>query len=211
MAVYRIKKEADQEKQIFTGEEYWQISPLEEDLPYLDMKEIAELNLLAEDMPIPKAKMGFWGQAIMSIVFLLITFALLIGMSGIYFRQPLPDLGFLSQSSQLQEDPLLQKAAQSVVRVEMAQSHGSGFNIAADGLIITNHHVLEGVGNINIRFADGSLFTDCPWQAVEGFDLAVIDIKGHDLPFLPMAELFPKVDDPIFFIGNPLDFNFVFS
>jgi S1-C subfamily serine protease len=44
----------------------------------------------------------------------------------------------------------------AVVNLSFGGGTGSGFVISRDGLIVTNHHVIENMSQINISFADGS-------------------------------------------------------
>lgn len=62
-------------------------------------------------------------------------------------------------------------------------SLGAGFVIDPSGLIVTNHHVIEGADNIYVNFTDGS-------------KLKVIEILGHD-PETDLALLQVKPDEPL--------------
>ena len=67
---------------------------------------------------------------------------------------------------------------------------GSGFVMTSDGLIVTNHHVIDGGDSFDVLFSDGTvlgvkeiLFSD------EKRDLAVLRVSsgGRELPFLDLA------------------------
>ena len=82
---------------------------------------------------------------------------------------------------------------------------GSGFIIAADGLVVTNHHVIDGADEIEVVFDDG---TRIPAK-LKGFDsktdLALLEIKaGRDLPFVKFGDSeSARVGDWVIAIGNP--------
>ena len=60
---------------------------------------------------------------------------------------------------------------------------GSGVIISADGLIITNNHVVEGANTITVTTKDG---TEYPAELIgtdSESDIAVIKIDATDLPF----------------------------
>ena len=66
---------------------------------------------------------------------------------------------------------------------------GSGFIISADGLVVTNQHVVEGAGSIEV-FIDGE---DQPLNArilgvSECNDLAVLDLEGDGYPYFEWFE-----------------------
>ena len=81
---------------------------------------------------------------------------------------------------------------------------GSGFIISADGLILTNHHVVEGADEIKVRLTDNREFTGKVLGADAKTDIAVVKIDAKDLPYLTMGnsdEL--KVGEWVAAIGSP--------
>jgi cytochrome c-type biogenesis protein CcmH/NrfG len=65
---------------------------------------------------------------------------------------------------------------------------GTGFLVSSDGKLITNHHVIENAASVVAKAENGGLFT------IEGVladdptnDLALLKLKGKDLPFLPLG------------------------
>jgi serine protease Do len=84
-------------------------------------------------------------------------------------------------------------------------SLGTGFIISADGFIVTNNHVVDGVDTIDVIFSDGS---QAPAQIVgqdPKTDLALIRVEGRtDLHALPLGDsdaILPG--DWVVAIGNP--------
>lgn len=102
---------------------------------------------------------------------------------------------------------------EAVVVIEGNGGNGSGFNISEDGLIITNRHVVEDSGIITIRFGgeNEAVFTTREWVEVADVDMAIIDIDGNDLPYLKLNEAYPRSEDEIVFIGNPLGYDWTIS
>lgn len=81
---------------------------------------------------------------------------------------------------------------------------GSGFIISADGLILTNHHVVDGADEIKVRLTDNREFSGKVLGSDAKTDIAVVKIDAKDLPFLTMGnsdEL--KVGEWVAAIGSP--------
>lgn len=96
-------------------------------------------------------------------------------------------------------------AAQSVVRLETRTAEGSGF-IAADGLIATNAHVIEGATSVTVQLADGSHVYGSVTAVSQTLDLALVRVVGSSLP--PVLQWRPTgtVDsgETAFAVGFPL-------
>lgn len=83
---------------------------------------------------------------------------------------------------------------------------GSGFFISADGVVVTNNHVVEGADEITIRNKDGDEFKADLIGADKGTDIAVLRVrdKGKSFPFVAFdrqANL--RVGDWVVAVGNP--------
>ncbi len=87
-------------------------------------------------------------------------------------------------------------------------SLGSGFVISADGLIITNNHVIENADEIDINFHDGRVLTAELIGRDADTDLAVLKVKSPTpLPFVDLADSDKaEVGDWVIAIGNPFGF-----
>ncbi len=90
----------------------------------------------------------------------------------------------------------------------MGQATGSGFVIRSDGYILTNHHVVAGVGGtptITVDFANG---TSVPGHVVgsnSAYDLAVVKVDRTGLPAVTLGNSNSVVvGDPVIAIGSPL-------
>lgn len=81
---------------------------------------------------------------------------------------------------------------------------GSGFIISADGLILTNHHVVDGADKITVRLTDNREFTGKVLGSDAKTDIAVVKIEAKDLPVLKMGDSDKlKVGEWVAAIGSP--------
>ncbi len=84
---------------------------------------------------------------------------------------------------------------------------GSGVLFSPDGLLLTNHHVVQGHNSIQVRLADGTELTgevigNDPWT-----DLAVVRVGGAAFPFAVLGDSAKlKVGQLAIAIGSPLGF-----
>jgi serine protease Do len=117
----------------------------------------------------------------------------------------IPALNFVKTSYRLSQKESIQTAKQAVVTIEGEGSKGTGFNIREDGFIITNSHVIEKMITIRIYFPNGEAFKGEVVQDNPELDVAILDIKGENLPILKLQETTNwKEKDHIYVIGNPL-------
>jgi Do/DeqQ family serine protease len=83
-------------------------------------------------------------------------------------------------------------------------SLGSGVIVRADGLIVTNYHVVEDAEEIMVVASDRREFAARLIGSDEAADLALLDIEGADLPILPMGDSDSlEVGDLVLAIGDP--------
>ena len=82
---------------------------------------------------------------------------------------------------------------------------GSGFIVDADGLIVTNAHVVEGAESIEVRFFGGER-TRAEAIAVDSTrDLAVLQVEVGNLPTVPLgSSAGVEVGDEVIAIGNAI-------
>ena len=82
---------------------------------------------------------------------------------------------------------------------------GSGVIVAADGYILTNHHVIDGAEQIKVELNDRRTFDAKLIGSDPPSDLAVLKIDARNLPFLNLADSDrAQVGDIVLAIGNPL-------
>ena len=88
----------------------------------------------------------------------------------------------------------------------MQNSLGSGVIVRAEGIIVTNHHVVKGSDEIKVALADRREFAAKLILADERTDLAVLQIEnsGAQLPTLQLSDSDElEVGDLVLAIGNP--------
>ena len=107
---------------------------------------------------------------------------------------------------------LAAKVSPSVVNINVesdgGSSTGSGFVIRSDGYILTNHHVIAGLGGnarITVAFADGSKTNGTVVGSNSAYDLAVVKVDKTGLPAVTLGNSSGVVvGDPVIAIGSPL-------
>lgn len=114
---------------------------------------------------------------------------------------------------------LFQKLKPSVVVVEAITpsgerlGNGTGFVVRADGLIVTNHHVIDSDAPMRVVFSDGRKL---PVTGIklsdEDHDLALLQVDAQDLQALVLGDSSRLVEGtPAFIAGNPLGLDFSFA
>src|SRR5271156_3097533 len=105
-------------------------------------------------------------------------------------------------------DPFFQRffGASPEFRQRVQQSLGSGVIVRADGVILTNNHVVEGGQDIVVALSDRREFKAKVLRADSHTDLAVlkIDTKGERLPTVEFGDSDRlQVGDLVLAIGDP--------
>ncbi|WP_155829889.1 S1C family serine protease [Glycomyces tenuis] len=101
---------------------------------------------------------------------------------------------------------IVDKVTPSVVTIVTDVAEGSGVVYSEDGYIVTNNHVVEGAGAVEVRFADGGVGEAEIIATDATQDLAVIQVSGVDdiqpIAFGDSDAL--QVGDATVAIGSPL-------
>ncbi len=87
------------------------------------------------------------------------------------------------------------------------RGQGSGFIISADGLILTNAHVVREAKEVTVKLSDRREYAAKVLGADPTTDIAVLRIDAKDLPIVRLGN--PKqleVGDPVMAVGAPFGF-----
>jgi len=83
-------------------------------------------------------------------------------------------------------------------------AQGSGFLISADGLVLTNAHVVDGAKEVTVKLSDHREFKAKVLGADHSSDIAVLKIEAHDLPTVHIGDSDQlSVGDYVLAIGEP--------
>jgi serine protease Do len=84
---------------------------------------------------------------------------------------------------------------------------GSGFIIRADGIVVTNAHVVEGATSISVAMSNGTTLPAELLGADEPNDIAVLKIERDGLPVATLGNSDDLlIGEPAIAIGNPFGF-----
>lgn len=190
--------------------EYWDLPPDAGEIHDLDPGAFEELNRLddpEDEQRNGKSHRGTFFKRAAAVVVLIFFCYLLNSWLKV---TTLPSLGFLGQSWKLSQEQRIQEMQQAVVLIRTPGGQGTGFNIDSSGLVVTNYHVVEGNKKVSIDFQQGMLFSEKDWTGFPEADLALVDLKGKDLPALKLddqGKVLPG--EQVLIIGNPLGFPWV--
>jgi len=118
-----------------------------------------------------------------------------------------PSLGAIAAGAGSAQIPDIAARLQpSVVTIFVGQGLGSGVVYTADGLILTNEHVVRGATAVQVGFADGSRVTGTVRATDAVTDLALVQADRTNLPVPTYQTILPRIGDLDVVIGSPLGF-----
>lgn len=98
-----------------------------------------------------------------------------------------------------------ERVTSSVVSVTSRRLQGSGVLLNSDGLIVTNHHVVDGASRVRVTLRDGRELLARVVGSDPETDLAVLDLSGTGFPAADLSEdLPPEIGTWVLAIGNPM-------
>ena len=87
------------------------------------------------------------------------------------------------------------------------RGQGSGFIVSADGIILTNAHVVEGADQVSVKLTDKREFKATVLGVDKPTDIAVLKIDATNLPIVPLGDpAQTEVGDWVLAIGSPFGF-----
>ena len=109
------------------------------------------------------------------------------------------------RTSPFGDDPFFRRMFPQLSQERLKQSLGSGVIVDAQrGLVLTNHHVIEGADDVSVTLADGRTFNAEFVGSDAETDVALMRIKADNLAAIPVADSGAlKVGDFVVAVGNP--------
>jgi S1-C subfamily serine protease len=106
------------------------------------------------------------------------------------------------------------QARRAVVTIETTNAVGgdvalgSGFVISADGVIVTNWHVMTGAAAATVTLTNGEIFHHVAFlDGDPTTDIAILKIPASRLPTLTMTSETPPIGSRVVAVGSPLGLN----
>ena len=94
----------------------------------------------------------------------------------------------------------------SVVAVAVEDGEGSGVIWDADGIVVTNNHVVEDAEEVEVVLANGDRVEGSVRARDPLTDLAVLEVDAASLPAATFSDELPRVGELAVALGNPLGF-----
>jgi serine protease Do len=118
----------------------------------------------------------------------------------------LPQIALAQRSSE--EETVIRvarTASPTVVSVSRRGGSGSGVIIRAEGIIVTNAHVVGNARTVEVRTADGRTLAGTVLGTDQSVDIAIVRVSDRNLPAAPLGDSDKlEVGQLAIAIGNPL-------
>jgi len=129
-----------------------------------------------------------------------------IGCAVLLAAPPLP-----AQGTKLTVKEVMQRESPAIVAVYNldargeVRSTGTGFIVMAEGVVITNYHVIEGAHDAQVKLKNGETFDKVRVVDYDKRrDIAVLQVRATDLPMVMLGESTEaEIGDDVLTIGNP--------
>ena len=124
---------------------------------------------------------------------------------------PMPGQATAGQAPGIPQGPadipsIVSNVQPSVVTIFTNGGLGSGVVYSADGLILTNEHVVRGYTDVEVAFADGRRVAGTVRATDAISDLALVEAKRTGLPVAKFQSELPRIGELAVVIGSPLGF-----
>jgi TPR repeat protein len=105
------------------------------------------------------------------------------------------------------------KNKSAIVRIKSPTSEGSGVLVRANGLVVTNFHVIESASALLVQLSDGDVYDRVRLiQSDPRRDLAILSIKGFNLPTITFADSEKvAIGEKCYAIGTPVGYELTIS
>lgn len=120
--------------------------------------------------------------------------------------QPSASVGAAPVSDWDRIPEIVSQVGPSVVSILRQGGEGSGVVWNADGVIVTNNHVVEGAQQVVVVFADGERSAGAVLATDPLSDLAIVQAERRNLPAATFATAIPPPGTLAIAMGNPLGF-----
>lgn len=109
-----------------------------------------------------------------------------------------------SEAREISKSGEIFKTAKDGVVTVLTTTHGSGFLVDAEGLILTNSHVVNEAGeNIRVRFGPGEVLQAALVENDRAADVAIIRVNLKNVKNYMVLPLFtPPKDEPLVMVGE---------
>lgn len=122
-------------------------------------------------------------------------------------------------TTQMGPKEILQRESPAIVAIfsidksGKAVAQGSGFIVRADGVVVTNYHVVENAQDAQIRLKNGEIFENAIVLHYDvRHDVVILKIQAIGLPVVTMGSAaMPDAGDRAYAIGNPEGFDYTIS
>ena len=105
----------------------------------------------------------------------------------------------------------LDNVIKATALIKVGNSHGSGFFISNDGVLLTAAHVVADSNTVNVMTPGGESATATVVRKNPDKDVAVLKIDNFESACLPIISQRPAPGTDIYAIGAPLDTDLAFS